>query len=124
MSMMSPERLDLLLKMNGLRKSCGLSWKCIVDVYEAESGEKTSENALRCRVRRAVERRRREMEAENTKVLEEFEKKCQKRGDLASRKCQKRDSGHEKPMKTSFLDKIMRILSIFGGKRGRNDEND
>lgn len=64
------QKRDLLLKMNGLRKSSGLSWPEISDIYEAEAGEKVNPSALRNRVYRVVRRRTDELRDAAVKELD------------------------------------------------------
>lgn len=48
-------RRDFLLKFNGMRECCGMSWDDCAAVYEAETGRRIAPDALRMKVRRAVE---------------------------------------------------------------------
>ena len=110
---------DLLLKMNGLRKSCGLSWPYIADVYEAESGLKVAPGALRNRVWRATARQRAKMVAENAAVLDRLSETVenrQKREDFDVENRQIRDFEPKKPLKTSFLGKLWEKVSNWWAK--------
>lgn len=68
-------KADLLLKMNGLRKSAGMSWPDIADVYEAESGERVDPEKLRKRVVSAVSRRMKKVRDEAVCRLSEIRAK-------------------------------------------------
>lgn len=64
-------RTDLLLKMNGLRRSSRMSWGDIAEVYESEAGEKVDPEKLRVRVKSCVYRNKKRRE--NSMILERIE---------------------------------------------------
>ena len=66
---------NLLLKMNGLRASCHMSWRDIADVYEAEAGEYVEPGRLREQVGACVYRNRKRMLKEATMELEKLNAK-------------------------------------------------
>lgn len=48
-------RRDFLLKFNGMHECCRMSWDDCAAVYEAETGDRITGDALRLKVKRAVE---------------------------------------------------------------------
>lgn len=49
------QKRDFLLKFNGMHECCHMSWEDCAAVYEAETQERISGDALRLKVKRAVE---------------------------------------------------------------------
>ena len=105
------KRSDLLMKLNGLRKVSGMSWKDLADIFEAETGEKVSPRRLQFRVGSCMYSHRRKLERGE---LMELEKE-----DLVSR-CEEVEAMEARSKKGFFSRLAAWFRSLFkkGGSSG------
>ena len=124
---------NLLLKMNGLRASCHMSWRDIADVYEAEAGEYIEPGRLREQVGACVYRNRKRMLKEAAMELEKLNIKDDAtvftsivlaQSQSARKSWLGRLADWLKSLFTGGEAKKVSLSWVYGGKNGSNAEED